>query len=106
MQDGTEIRVSVKTVSIDLPLVVGEMPGYKSKNVSLKFDPNQLDALYRIFHGLNLRHATLRNGKTVATPYHGIQWLLEQIGEHDLQEKFNSRANSARRSAATEEIDF
>lgn len=106
MQDGTEIRVSVKTVSIDLPMVVGEMPGYKSKNVSLKFDPNQLDALYRIFHGLNLQHATLRNGKTVATPYHGIQWLLEQIGKRDSEEKLSSRTKSARRSTAAEEIDF
>lgn len=106
MQDGTEIRVSVKTVEIKTPLMVGEMPGYKSRNVSLKFDPDQLDSLYRLFHALNLSHATLRNGKTVATPYHAIQWFLEQIGERDLQQKISSRANSARRSAATEEIDF
>lgn len=77
----TEQTIKVKTQSISIPMISADMPGYKSRNVSLKFDPNQLDALYRLFHALNLTHAKLINGKTVSTPYHAIQWLLEKISD-------------------------
>jgi len=77
----TEKTVKITTQAISIPMMSGPIPGYKSRNVNFKFDPNQLDALYRMFHALNLNHEKLINGKTVATPYHAVQWLLERLAD-------------------------
>jgi hypothetical protein len=106
MSAGIEKRVSIKTVEIEIPLMGGESPGYKSRNVNFRFDPNQLDALYRMFHALNLNHEKLINGKTVATPYHAVQWMLERLSERVTKENPRQTKKPVSRSAATSQDEM
>jgi len=77
----TEQTIKIKTTTISLPVMASEVPGYKSRVVNLKFTPEQLDALYRLFHALNLSHEKLSSGRSVATPYQALQWFLEKVHE-------------------------
>lgn len=64
---------------IELPLATFRPEVYLHSHVEVRLDPPQQVALRRLFDGLDLAGARLKNGRRVSSPPDCVRYLLEQL---------------------------
>ncbi len=73
------LEVSRSTLSVTVPYLQG-VEGYCKRRVDVGLTATQAKKLKGIMQGLEQVEATLENGRTVSTPLHAIQWMIENAG--------------------------